>query len=130
MKISKVKNSSSSGAMKVVSMLPITWRIAINGFSYLIRGVRGKTRVPIPALRCQLIRLSECVRSGLRSKSSCSHTHTVGSVLQVDGGYKVKAIDGRVFNTANRPLLAGGFDGGHKLVADLFEQRDDGFSRT
>lgn len=54
--------------------------------------------------------------------------HTpVGSVLQVDGGYKVKAIDGRVFNTANPPLLAGGFDGSHKLVADLFEQREDGF---
>ena len=54
--------------------------------------------------------------------------HTpVASVLQVDGGFKVKAIDGRVFGTEVPPLLAGGFDGSHKLVADLFEQREDGF---
>ena len=54
--------------------------------------------------------------------------HTpVASVLQVDGGFKVKAIDGRVFGTKVPPLLAGGFDGSHKLVADLFEQREDGF---
>ena len=54
--------------------------------------------------------------------------HTpVASVLRVDGGFKVKAIDGRVFGTKVPPLLAGGFDGSHKLVADLFEQREDGF---
>ena len=54
--------------------------------------------------------------------------HTpIQSVLKVDGGYKVKAIDGRVFDTTVPPLLAGGFDGSHKLVADLFEQRTDGF---
>jgi len=54
--------------------------------------------------------------------------HTpVASVLQVEGGYEVKAIDGRVFRTSTQPLLAGGFEGSHKLVADLFEQREDGF---
>ena len=51
----------------------------------------------------------------------------VASVSQVDGGYQVKAIDGRVFHTPTRPLLAGGFEGSHKLVTDLFDQREDGF---
>jgi putative flavoprotein involved in K+ transport len=54
--------------------------------------------------------------------------HTpVASVLQVEGGYEVKALDGRSFYTSTQPLLAGGFEGSHKLVADLFEQREDGF---
>jgi hypothetical protein len=35
--------------------------------------------------------------------------------------------DGRRFHSSGPPLLAGGFEGSHKLVADLFEQRDDGF---
>ena len=35
--------------------------------------------------------------------------------------------DGKTFQSPVPPLMAGGFDGSHKLVADLFEQRDDGF---
>ena len=53
--------------------------------------------------------------------------HTpIASVYQVDGGYEVKAVDGRWFPTPTPPLLAGGFEGSHQLVSDLFEQRDDG----
>ncbi|MEO1614227.1 MAG: NAD(P)/FAD-dependent oxidoreductase [Planctomycetota bacterium] len=54
--------------------------------------------------------------------------HTpIASVSRVDGGYEVYAVDGRWFPTSTPPLLAGGFDGSHKLVEDLFDRRDDGF---
>ncbi|MEL6106574.1 MAG: NAD(P)/FAD-dependent oxidoreductase [Planctomycetota bacterium] len=54
--------------------------------------------------------------------------HTpIKAVTRVDEGYEVTAIDGRWFRTATPPLLAGGFEGSCKLVADLFQQREDGF---
>ncbi|MEM9456431.1 MAG: NAD(P)/FAD-dependent oxidoreductase [Myxococcota bacterium] len=51
----------------------------------------------------------------------------VTSVTRVDAMYEVATEDGQRFQTGVPPLLAGGFAGGHKLVADLFERRDDGF---
>ena len=51
----------------------------------------------------------------------------IEAVAQVDDGYEVKTVDGRSFRTPTPPLLAGGFEGGHKLVSDLFEMREDGF---
>lgn len=54
--------------------------------------------------------------------------HTpIATVTRHDDGYEVKAIDGRRFRTLTPPLLAGGFEGSHKLVSDLFEMRQDGF---
>ena len=35
--------------------------------------------------------------------------------------------DGELFQTPVPPLLATGFEGSHKLVADLFEKRPDGY---
>lgn len=53
--------------------------------------------------------------------------HTpIESVARVDDMYEVAARDGQRFQTRVPPLLAGGFEGSHKLVADLFERRDDG----
>lgn len=51
----------------------------------------------------------------------------IASVTRVDATYEVTAQDGRRFQTRVPPLWAGGFEGSHKLVADLFERRDDGF---
>ena len=51
----------------------------------------------------------------------------IASVAQMGDAYEVTAQDGRRFQTSVPPLLAGGFEGSHKLVADLFERRDDGF---
>ncbi|MEM1107334.1 MAG: NAD(P)/FAD-dependent oxidoreductase [Planctomycetota bacterium] len=51
----------------------------------------------------------------------------IESVSQEDGRYEVVTSDGRWFHTEVPPLLAGGFEGSHHLVADLFEKRDDGF---
>ncbi len=51
---------------------------------------------------------------------------TVESVARRNGVYEVTVQDGRRFQTRTQPLLAGGFTGSQRLVADLFEQRDDG----
>ncbi|MCH2213478.1 MAG: NAD(P)-binding domain-containing protein [Fuerstiella sp.] len=52
---------------------------------------------------------------------------SVTSVTQTDHGYEVRVQDGRTFHTKVPPLFAGGFEGSHKLVADLFEKRDDSY---
>lgn len=51
----------------------------------------------------------------------------IASVTRTDDKYEVTTHDGSRFQTGVPPLLAGGFEGSHKLVADLFERRDDGF---
>ena len=51
----------------------------------------------------------------------------IASVANVEDKYEVTTQDGRTFQTSVPPLLAGGFEGSHKMVADLFEQREDGF---
>jgi len=51
----------------------------------------------------------------------------INSVARVGDLYEVTTQDGRRFQSHVPPLLAGGFEGSHKLVADLFERRDDGF---
>ena len=50
----------------------------------------------------------------------------IESVTRGDAMYEVTARDGHRFQTHVPPLLAGGFEGSHKLVADLFERHDDG----
>ena len=47
--------------------------------------------------------------------------------LLADSTYEVSAQDGRKLHTTTPPLFAGGFEGSHTLVSDLFEQREDGF---
>ena len=51
----------------------------------------------------------------------------VKSVNLVNGIYEVRTQDGQVFNSDSKPLFAGGFDGSHKFVSDLFDEREDGF---
>ncbi len=51
----------------------------------------------------------------------------ITSVTRVDDRHEVTAQDGRRFHTSVPPLLAGGFEGSHKLVAELFERREDGY---
>jgi putative flavoprotein involved in K+ transport len=52
---------------------------------------------------------------------------SVQSVVSKDGLYELRTEDGEVFHSNSQPILANGFDGGHKFVSHLFEQRDDGF---
>ena len=51
----------------------------------------------------------------------------IESVSEIDDGYEVVTHEGVTFQTPTQPLLAGGFEGSHKLVNHLFEKRDDGF---
>ena len=51
----------------------------------------------------------------------------IQSVTFENGIYEVKTEDGQVFQTKQKPLLASGFDGSHKFVSHLFEEREDGF---
>ena len=50
----------------------------------------------------------------------------VNSVNLIDGKYEVRTKDGQVFNSDSKPLFAGGFDGSHKFVSHLFDEREDG----
>lgn len=50
----------------------------------------------------------------------------IETVSRVNGKYEVTARDGHRFETPVPPLYAGGFEGSQKLVAHLFERRDDG----
>lgn len=52
---------------------------------------------------------------------------TITSVTQVDDGYELTTADGEILQTPVQPLLAGGFEGSHKLIKHLFESRSDGF---
>lgn len=51
----------------------------------------------------------------------------IASVTREDDSYNVLTQDGRTFQTKVPPLLAGGFEGSHELISDLFELRDDGY---
>ena len=42
-------------------------------------------------------------------------------------GYELEAMNGRRFKSEVQPILAGGFEGSHKLVMHLFDQREDGY---
>ena len=50
----------------------------------------------------------------------------ITSVTHAGNMYEVTTQDERRFQSRVPPLLAGGFAGSHRLVADLFERRDDG----
>ena len=52
---------------------------------------------------------------------------TIDSVTATEAGFELITTDGEWFFTPVQPLLAGGFKGSHKLVADLFESRSDGY---
>ena len=51
---------------------------------------------------------------------------TIEYVSCKDGVYEVMDQDGKRYYSSVPPLLAGGFAGSHGLIADLFEQREDG----
>lgn len=51
----------------------------------------------------------------------------IRAVTRVGEEYEALALDGRQFRSLTPPLWAGGFEGGHKLVENLFAQREDGF---
>ena len=52
------------------------------------------------------------------------HSETVvKSVAYKDGMYCLTTENGQDFHSKTKPILANGFNGGHKFVAHLFEER-------
>ena len=51
----------------------------------------------------------------------------ISSVTQDGDSYVVQTNDGLGWKSKTQPLFAGGFNGSHQLVSDLFEMREDGF---
>lgn len=51
----------------------------------------------------------------------------VKSIVYNDGIYCLTTEGGKDFYSKRKPILANGFNGGHKFVAHLFEEREDGF---
>ena len=51
----------------------------------------------------------------------------IQSVTYAEGIYEVTTEDEQSFQTKTRPILANGFDGSHRFVSHMFEQREDGF---
>ena len=56
----------------------------------------------------------------VHSVTRSGRTHEVSTL-------DIATMDERRFRTAVPPIMAGGFAGSHKLVMDLFEEREDGF---
>ena len=53
---------------------------------------------------------------------------TVVSSVTLEGDtYVLATKNGQIFKTKTQPILACGFEGSHRSVSHLFEQRDDGF---
>jgi cation diffusion facilitator CzcD-associated flavoprotein CzcO len=50
----------------------------------------------------------------------------ITEVRRTPSAYQVTSEDGRRWRTKGRPILATGFTGGHHLIADLFDWREDG----
>ena len=52
---------------------------------------------------------------------------TIKSITFDNDTYELTTEDGRSFKSKVQPLMASGYEGGHKFVDHLFEQREDGF---
>ena len=53
----------------------------------------------------------------------------ITAVERAESGYRVIAADGTVHTCETAPLWAGGFEGSHMLLTNLFELRSDGFPK-
>jgi putative flavoprotein involved in K+ transport len=51
----------------------------------------------------------------------------VTAVVRAPNGFRVECQSGESFRTSTQPILATGFEGGFRLLDELFEMRDDGF---
>lgn len=56
------------------------------------------------------------------------YEHTrIKQVKKTDGGYEVITLNNQQFSSPVTPLLATGFEGSHRQIRHLFEQRPDGY---
>ena len=113
-------------ATKVVSTWPTTWPVATNECGCSTGVARGRTRVPIPVSALSPFTLERMREDQFVQQVKLFPNTPIESITRVDSMYEVAARQGYRFQTRVPPLLASGFEGSHRLVADLFEPRDDG----
>ncbi|MEM6333834.1 MAG: NAD(P)/FAD-dependent oxidoreductase [Planctomycetota bacterium] len=80
-----------------------------------------------PSIALSPFSLERMRRSSFKKHVELLPRTPINEVTQAEDGYRLVAADGRRFDSPGPPLFAGGFEGSHKLVMDLFERRDDGF---
>ena len=91
------------------------------------RGNPWESKSSDPSVALSTYSLERLRRSDFTEHVELIPDSPVESVALSDSTYEVVTQDGRRFYTPAPPLLAGGFEGSHTLVSDLFEQREDGF---
>lgn len=91
------------------------------------RGCPWKEETSDPSAALSTYSLERMREDGFEQYVELSPHAVIDSVTRANGNYEVTTSDGRRFHTDVPPLLAGGFEGSHTLVADLFERREDGF---
>ncbi len=80
-----------------------------------------------PSVALSTYTIERTRRPGFVERVALHPDAPIASVAEVESGFEVTTEDGRSFRTPVPPLLAGGFDGSHTLVSELFESREDGF---
>ena len=91
------------------------------------RGSPWESESSDPSVALSTYSLERTRRPGYAEHVELFPDTSVTSVAAVDASFEVATEDGLVFRTPVPPLLAGGFEGSHPLVKDLFESREDGF---
>ncbi|MDA8018923.1 MAG: NAD(P)-binding domain-containing protein [Thermoanaerobaculia bacterium] len=80
-----------------------------------------------PSVALSTFSLERTRRMAFKERVQLFPRSPIATVSRSRSEYEVVTRDGRVFHTPVPPLLAGGFEGSHGLVGDLFDSRDDGF---
>lgn len=91
------------------------------------KGCPWKETTADPSIALSTYSLQRSRASFFKENVEMSPDVTVNAVTHADGLHEVTLSDGRRFETETPPILAGGFEGSHRMVEDLFERRDDGF---
>ena len=100
--------------------------VKISACGFLIRVARGKQKAR--AKRWVVAVLLERMRTyEFLDKVEVHPNTSIASIVRSEKGFEVITENGESLETKVPPLLAHGFEGSHKLVADLFEPREDGF---
>ncbi|MEM7026764.1 MAG: NAD(P)/FAD-dependent oxidoreductase [Pseudomonadota bacterium] len=80
-----------------------------------------------PSLGLSTYSLERMRENQFKQQVSLIHETSIASVTRLDEVYEVRTTNGDNIHTLVAPILASGFERGHKLIADFFENREDGY---
>ncbi|MEM9073243.1 MAG: NAD(P)/FAD-dependent oxidoreductase [Myxococcota bacterium] len=111
------------------SGIDAAYHLALRGkkVRLLDRGCPWESKTSDPSVALSTYSLERMRQLWFTRHVQLSPFNPVVSVDRVEDRYEVQTLDGRRSYTPVKPLLAGGFDGSHKLIEDLFDRRADGF---